>query len=252
MADAKSNQEPSMEEILASIRRIISEGEEPKDDAPATPAANGHAEDDDDDALVLTDMVVGDSNVVELKEEVPESAPVSAPPPLDVAMDEPAPAAPPQMPEPAPAVRAAEAAPQPEPEPTPPEPAQEPDPESIELEEEEVTAADEMDMAPLPEMDPDQAGDTGFPAIPGSPEEGDLVSPNVAAASAATMAQLIARKASTAVPRNQILDGLLVETLVRQAVEPMLKDWLDEHLQEIVERLVRREVERLARKAELG
>jgi len=81
--------------------------------------------------------------------------------------------------------------------------------------------------------------------------ETELVSPSVAEAAAATMAQLAARRASHAVEANGG-DGLLVETLVRQAVEPMLRDWLDVHLQAIVERLVRREVERIARKAELG
>ena len=81
--------------------------------------------------------------------------------------------------------------------------------------------------------------------------ETELVSPSVAEAAAATMAQLAARRASQAVESNGG-DGLLVETLVRQAVEPMLRDWLDVHLQGIVERLVRREVERIARKAELG
>ena len=60
-----------------------------------------------------------------------------------------------------------------------------------------------------------------------------------------------ARRASHAVEQTGG-DGLLVETLVRQAVEPMLRDWLDVHLQGIVERLVRREVERIARRAELG
>jgi cell pole-organizing protein PopZ len=80
----------------------------------------------------------------------------------------------------------------------------------------------------------------------------DLISPDVAAASAATMAQLMARKAPQTTQARATFDGLLVETLVRQAIEPMLKDWLDEHLQEIVERLVRREVERLSRKAELS
>ena len=82
MSDAKGNQEPSMEEILASIRRIISEDGEPKEE-PAAPAVNGHAaeEVEDDDALVLTDMVVGESNVVELKEE---AAPVAPPPPSKV------------------------------------------------------------------------------------------------------------------------------------------------------------------------
>jgi cell pole-organizing protein PopZ len=81
--------------------------------------------------------------------------------------------------------------------------------------------------------------------------ETELVSPSVAEAAAATMAQLAARRASQAIEHNGG-DGLLVETLVRQAVEPMLRDWLDVHLQAIVERLVRREVERIARKAELG
>ena len=65
------------------------------------------------------------------------------------------------------------------------------------------------------------------------------------------MAQLVARKAAQAA-EQQPGDGLLVETLVRQAVEPMLRDWLDVHLQGIVERLVRREVERISRRAELG
>ena len=79
----------------------------------------------------------------------------------------------------------------------------------------------------------------------------ELVSPSVAAASAATMAQLVARKAQQTASEHPG-DGLLVETLVRQAVEPMLRDWLDVHLQGIVERLVRREVERISRRAELG
>jgi hypothetical protein len=66
------------------------------------------------------------------------------------------------------------------------------------------------------------------------------------------MAQLIARRAQTVVEVQAPGQGLLVETLVRQAVEPMLRDWLDANLQAIVERLVRREVERIARRAELS
>lgn len=51
MNDAKSPQEPSMEEILASIRRIISEDTDaPKSAAPAAPAMGF-----DDDVLELTD-----------------------------------------------------------------------------------------------------------------------------------------------------------------------------------------------------
>jgi cell pole-organizing protein PopZ len=243
MSDAKGNQEPSMEEILASIRRIISEDGEPKEE-PAAPAVNGHAaeepEADDDDALVLTDMVVGDSNVVELQEE-PELAP--APPPAPPAAAAPPPAEP------------------------------EPEPELEALPEPEVAAADdvapdiELDVAQPPAADTSDAMmEDGLPAEPIAVEprsasgagiadntpEGELVSPDVAAASAATMAQLVAKKPQLSSSRHASIDGLLVETLVRQAIEPMLKEWLDEHLQEIVERLVRREVERLSRKAELS
>jgi hypothetical protein len=82
--------------------------------------------------------------------------------------------------------------------------------------------------------------------------ESPLVSPDVAEASASAMAQLIARRAQTVVEVQSPGQGLLVETLVRQAVEPMLRDWLDANLQTIVERLVRREVERIARRAELS
>jgi cell pole-organizing protein PopZ len=52
MNDAKSPQEPSMEEILASIRRIISEDTDaPKGGMEAAPSAMGF----DDDVLELTD-----------------------------------------------------------------------------------------------------------------------------------------------------------------------------------------------------
>lgn len=242
MSDAKGNQEPSMEEILASIRRIISEDGEPKEE-PAAPAVNGHApepaeevEAEEDDALVLTDMVVGESNVVELKEE---PAPPPAPPAPPVA------AAPPPepIPEPEPEI---ELTPEPEPE---PEPETEPEPEIEPVPVQQAAAAEpeiELDIAT------ERSGAAGTPQIPLEGTDEALVSPDVAAASAATMAQLVARKTQAGLPRATSIDGLLVETLVRQAVEPMLKDWLDEHLQEIVERLVRREVERLARKAELS
>jgi hypothetical protein len=82
----------------------------------------------------------------------------------------------------------------------------------------------------------------------------DLIAPEVASAATASFAQLLqpSKKAQEALPDRPTGDGLLVETLVRQAVEPLLKAWLDQHLEPIVEKFVRREVERLARKAELG
>lgn len=239
MSDAKGNQEPSMEEILASIRRIISEDGEPKDE-PAAAAVNGHAaeESDEDDALVLTDMVVGESNVVELKEEpVPEQAAAPAAKPVPEPVSPPPIAAVAPLPEPEAAM----------PEPTPPEAT--PDIELDENTTELASADDDMPIQPVRAEPPMAPADLPTADIP---FDSDLISPDVAAASAATMAQLMARKPQSAQARPTAFDGLLVETLVRQAIEPMLKDWLDEHLQEIVERLVRREVERLSRKAELS
>jgi cell pole-organizing protein PopZ len=101
MSDAKDQHEPSMEEILASIRKIISED---GDGAAAAPAAA-------DDVLVLTDEV----------DENGAPATAAAPPPPVVAFaPEPAPAPPPPLPD-EPSVQLAE--PEPEFEPARAEPS---------------------------------------------------------------------------------------------------------------------------------
>jgi cell pole-organizing protein PopZ len=304
MSEAKANQEPSMEEILASIRRIISEDgpepsvadigdviptETPKPVTPAPAAAKPAApkpqaapiaatiapaaekpaapkpapapapapapvsldDDDDDEELVLTDVVTAsadpDSNVVQLKKAEPES-----PPQLDaddfgkeddfgnddafgsdveLDLDKPAFSEPPMpaalapdLDEPKVSRPAAAARPQ-------PAPAAAPRP------------AEARPTAPA--IDPSAI------AAQLSAEVPDLVAPAVADAATASFAQLLQQQRPAPVEKPTG-DGLLVETLVRQAVEPMLKSWLDTHLEAIVERMVRREVERLARKAELS
>ena len=106
MSDKNAQQDPSMEEILASIRRIISEDEtaegenqegETAGEADAGEAAPGEEapEDDGDDAvdpddvLELTQMVQEDGSTVDLTEESEaESEPSSttlpeAPQPMD-------------------------------------------------------------------------------------------------------------------------------------------------------------------------
>lgn len=75
MSDAKDQHEPSMEEILASIRRIISE-----DGVPATGAAPGPGA--DDDVLVLTEEVDSEGSAV---------AAAAAPPVAEPPAPEPAP-----------------------------------------------------------------------------------------------------------------------------------------------------------------
>lgn len=73
--EAKSKQEPSMEEILASIRRIISEDD--IDDAKSNDSAvEEGVEEQNDDVLELTDVVEDEEPVQETKpdeEEAPQS-----------------------------------------------------------------------------------------------------------------------------------------------------------------------------------
>ena len=77
--EAKSQQEPSMEEILASIRRIISEDdtdEAKSDDAKSDDAAVEDGVEENDDVLELTDVVEDEEPVQEIKpaeEEAPQS-----------------------------------------------------------------------------------------------------------------------------------------------------------------------------------
>lgn len=83
MTDAKTNEEPSIEEILGSIRRIIADDED--QDAPASPTAPVAApspfagptggdvgsldEDDDEEPLELTQKVDEDGTVIDLHDE---------------------------------------------------------------------------------------------------------------------------------------------------------------------------------------
>lgn len=270
MSEAIASQEPSMEEILASIRRIISEeGQEQSSgdalsaevpSAMAAPAAAKPqpqkpqgtsqiaqaqtppaAEEDDEDELVLTEVVTSSpnldpTNVVPLKPEakaetVVDEAEIDDE--IELAFDE--------------SMAALEPA---------PEAGLPVEPELVDAKKKVVksdanpqgSAAPkaEQKAAPAPNIEADE-----FAKM--TEELPELVAPEVADAATASFAQLLqpSRRGAEASERPTG-DGLLVETLVRQAVEPMLKAWLDSYLEPIVERIVRREVERLARKAELG
>ena len=85
MSDAKAQQEPSMEEILASIRRIISEDAEggkaaPGAEAAPAPAPEGEPEATDDDVLELTDRVNDDGSVVSLSNPAVDDFDIAAKP----------------------------------------------------------------------------------------------------------------------------------------------------------------------------
>ena len=209
MSDAKAQQEPSREEILASIRRIISEdgekegegaqpqadtmaAEPPSPEPPASEPANEFAgepapelahepaDELEDDVLELTEVV---------EEEAP---PLPADDPMPPFPDEPM-----IEPEPSPAAAA----------------PQRPflDDDTLLSPDATRVASDAMSrllQRPEPPSAPD-AGSSGLGAM-------------------------------------AVGDGKTVEDIVRELLRPMLRDWLEANLPPMVERIVQREVESIA------
>ena len=204
-----TEQEPSMEEILASIRRIISdddkemeaaaqendeamEGEEelageemvamrepePEPELEVEPEVEPVAaeidDDDDDDILDLTDMEASDPEPLFEEQAYKEPEPEAIAPPVS-------------------------------PSPTPPPAA-----------------------TPAP-----------------TPAPANLVSPPQAGEASGSFERLT-EKLNEDYSELPIGNGAVtLEGLTRELVRPMLKEWLDQHLPMTVERLVREEIERL-------
>ena len=234
MTDSKDTREPSMEEILSSIRRIIAdeEGDEPP---PSQPAAGRDQrpqvvadsdgeddrafEDDDDeeveDVLDLTQRVEEDGEVVDLGARA--ARPAARHDGDEIEEVEIEPEGPEFRPEPAPApiavrARAAPAA-------RPQQPEQE----------------DRPDVA------------TNKPTPRRS-----LVAETAAGAATSAFARLTEAVAPTTVEHGGAdSTGRTVEELVEDLLRPMVKEWLDENLPMLVERLVEREISKIARRAEL-
>lgn len=215
MSTEAAENEPSMEEILASIRRIIDEDEEGADgdaeaaapEAEAEPASAPEAEAE--------------------PEPAPEPEPVaeSAPEPEPEPVPEPQPEPEEEVLELTETVEDESAGTDPlaldddlmivdrddevEPE---PEPVREPEPEPV------------MESAPEPESDDSLVGTPAATAAAGA---FDALAENLRVASA---------------------DGLTLEGIVREMMRPMLKEWLDANLPRIVEEKVESEIERIARR----
>jgi uncharacterized protein len=201
--------EPSMEEILASIRRIIADdsgtaGQSGANTAPAatdnsSQMAGSEMAQGTADAFVSSDESSAESEVLELSRPVepgasPAFTPIRGPDVVFRAEDPPSRAA---------ARPAAATAPTPQPVPR---------------------------AAPAPAPAPPAAR---------APAEDRLLSPNSTAAVSAAFNSL----AATVLSEN----ARTLEDLVKDMMRPMLKDWLDENLPGLVERIVRAEIERVAR-----
>ncbi len=228
MSNQSPAQEPTMEEILASIRRIISEdtGKDEKEEvAEAAPPAPPPVVEEELSEAELEDIGFEtdeyEEEVLELTEALPEE-PVAAEAPLP-------------EPEPEPEM---EPEPEPEPEYAPaparaaaPEPEPEPD-----FDDEEDIAFGEPVMSSQPPRGPAYMPPPA-PAAGG----GSLLSNDAAGAASAAFGAL----ASTLLTSSG--GSRTLEDLVGELLKPMLKQWLDQNLPALVEQLVREEIERVAR-----
>ncbi|TQV79318.1 DUF2497 domain-containing protein [Denitrobaculum tricleocarpae] len=227
MSDQQNQDEPSMEEILASIRRIISEddpeegegekaeaaeAETPEEDAQedADTDAGEDSADDEEEELELTEKVNPDGSEIgaepeeqaaEAEEEIPEPKPI-----LDDDFGE------------------AEVEPEPEPEPEPEEVAAEAEPETL-------------DVALEPDED-----------LPPVADDESLISEPTQVAASTALSEIA--KAALTQRALMVGDGRTIEDLVREALRPELKLWLDANLASMVERIVREEIKKMVRRVE--
>ncbi len=263
-----SSAEPSMEEILASIRRIL------KEDDRTAPARV----DLDDDVLLLDASMVAKSPDLASGTELPPEndlaaahpdAPVTsyhsemhiasepAPMTVDLAVEPLAPEtvlfAPAESefapPPPEITISAPEPEPDPEPDSAAPAPAADeswsPSPPHDIHEEivEESPATESVFTAPA------EAPPESFMSQSYQPPDG-LVGDEAAASaknSIGALVRSISQERVVAVSRG----GITIEDIVREEIRPMLKAWLDTNLPVLVERIVRAEIERVVDRTQL-
>jgi len=211
-------QEPTMEEILASIRRIISE-----DDAPAETGAAAPAQ-ADADPEPEPEPVEAEADPVSpaLMDETPstEEPAASEEDVLELTDTYEAPAA-------AESIGDLEVSPA----------AEDVDPFPVE-------AVSESVFAPEPEH---PAETTSTDAAPKAYDS--LVGDSAAASAASAFAGLASSLRKPEPMETSTPSGPTLDELARALLRPMLKEWLDANLPGIVEAQVRKEVERIARSA---
>jgi cell pole-organizing protein PopZ len=237
--DPKTQQEPSMEEILASIRRIISEDTQAEGDAPAksesAKGGNGAVpEPDDNEIIELTEVV----------EEPPAAAaPVSAAEPVPASAEPAAETKPVEVP--AAAVEPAE---------TQAEPAATAEP--VEAPAEPEAAPPDEAEAPAATVDPSDAALFGTSEAAAEPtdsggREDRVISEHAADAAMRAFGSLTSSLQGSGGGGLPLGEGSrTIEDIVRDLLRPMLREWLDANLPEVVQRIVQKEVREMVRRAE--
>ncbi len=177
MSEPSNQGEPTMEEILASIRKIISEDGSEADTPAGTEQAPAEADQASEDVLELTERVEDEFAGSAANEEAEIDAILAS-----------------------------------------------------------VTEAEDTRRTDI-----DTAGDSS----------GGIVSPETERAVTSALSDF----AGALVQQNKDQQGPVggnqtLDSLVRAALEPYLKSWLDEHLETLVERVLKEEIKRMARRAE--
>lgn len=226
----EGQQEPSMEDILASIRKILSEDEEEGGEEGAAEAAPEDAAEPEPEP-----------------EAEPEPDPVFEPEPEPEAVFEPEEDDGPDL-----AALLAESDAEDEAAFAEPEPAA---PAAIELTDEMMVEEQEEF---IPEPAPVVAEQPAPPPPPPQPAQEQPYQPygqeglvadqveQVAGVHISQLAQAVAQERALTMG-NQ---GITIEQLVREICTPILKQWLDHNLPYMVERIVRQEVERIVSRSE--
>lgn len=249
--------EPSMEEILASIRRIIADDEAKpppveaaKPEKAAAPAAPPKPQPMND---IPASKVAPAKPAAEKPAPPPAAKPAPAPPPPAPAAD-----AGPNNQDDIDALLAGLDAATPAPEMRAPEPEPEPEPDVLELTDEmamdpvptpappppsfrKVEPRDDLEFAEAPPPRPAPApsyAPVDFDAPPVPPQQPILAQSTVSAVESAFNSL-----AHTVLSSN----ARTLEDLVKEMLRPMLKSWLDDNLPGLVERIVKAEIERVSR-----
>jgi len=224
MAEVKTEQEPSIEEILESIRQIISEDTE----GETKPAAEVKLE-------AVKEPVVPPSSLS--LSPIPTAAPVlstsisltpepasSLPPSPPLSLTPEAPKA--DKPFAAPLDLTDKIAPA-----TPP-PAPTPSPVTIEMMDSPMTDKDKT------------SGDKAS-----GDKASSLMSPETASAVTDSLSKLLASNVAVEAEGTGRTGKVTLEEMARELMKPLIKTWLDQNLPGIIEKAVLKEVEKLSRRA---
>jgi cell pole-organizing protein PopZ len=222
MNDPKTQQEPSMEEILASIRRIITEDEPAKEDQAEAPPV----EQDSDVELESEDVL----ELTEIAEDSAEEV-ASIPEPVEEPEDEPE----------------DELAAEEIDFDAPVEPMAE---EEIDFDAPLAEPEDDLELREEAEI-PEELPVMAAPPVSVAPTiDYALIGEKPAGSTTGSLASLVAA-VDRAEGGAQLGDAnRTIEDLVKEVMRPMIREWLDENLPGLVDRVVRREIERLSRSAE--